>query len=154
RITFDEGSAEALPYAADSFDVVYACTLLEEVDADGTLAELVRVARPGGRVAVGVRAADRSQWTNLPLPASLKARVWRAGGGVGAGGCAAESLYRRFGQAGLTAIEGGPAWAWARLGDPWWRGTLEPQIRSTLAPDEDQAWRLAVEQAQVDGLPV
>jgi len=36
-------------------------------------------------------------------------------------GCADESLYQRFRSAGLQAIAGGPAWAWARLADAWWQ---------------------------------
>jgi SAM-dependent methyltransferase len=156
RILFDEGSAEALPYADDSFDIVYSSTVMEEVDADRMLGELVRVAKPGGRVAVAVRAVDRGQWTNLPLPAPLKDKVELPGGGPGVSkrGCADESLYRRFRQAGLIAIDGGPAWAWARPEDPWWLGNLQHQVRGALSQDEDRALLLAVRQAQAEGLPV
>jgi SAM-dependent methyltransferase len=155
RIALDEGSAEALPYADGSFDVVYSCTVMEEVDADRMLAELVRVAKPGGRVAVGVRAVDRPQWTNVPLPAALKEKLERPVdfAGKGARGCADESLYRRFGQAGLADVDGGPAWGWARLEDRWWRGLLH-MIRNALTPEEDEVWSRAVAQAQADGLPV
>jgi SAM-dependent methyltransferase len=156
RIVFDQGSAEALPYADDSFDIVYSSTVMEEVDADRMLGELVRVAKPGGRVAVVVRAADRGQWTNLPLPQLLKDKVEQPGGGPGVSerGCADESLYRRFRQAGLSAIDGGPAWAWARLDDRWWLGNLQHQVRGALSQDEDLAWLVAVRQAQAEGLPV
>ena len=47
-----EGNAEALPFRAHQFIVTVACTVLEEGDADRTLAELVRVTKPGGRVGV------------------------------------------------------------------------------------------------------
>jgi SAM-dependent methyltransferase len=156
RITFDEGSAEALPYADDAFDVVYSCTVMEEVDADRMLAEMVRVAKPGGRVAVGVRAVDRPQWTNLPLPPALKEKLERPldGAGVGARGCADESLYRRFGRAGLTAVSGGPTWGWARPEDRWWQGGLAHLIRNALTPEEHDAWSVALAQARADGLPV
>lgn len=155
RIIFKQGSAEALPFPDNAFNIVYSCTVMEEVDADRMLAELVRIAAPGGRVAVGVRAVDRGDWTNLPLPAPLKAKIEAgAGGAISARGCADASLYRRFQQAGLQAIEGGPAWAWARPTTAWWQDRVEPPIRSMLTPAEDQTWLRALQQAQADELPV
>lgn len=162
RLIFKQGSAEAVPFPDNAFDIVYSCTVMEEVDADRMLAELVRIAKPGGRVAVGVRAVDRGTWTNLPLPAALKAKleepvgVAGAGGGMSAQGCADASLYRRFQHAGLQAMEGGPAWAWnwARPDNVVWRSFLEQQIRDMLTPAEDQTWLHAMQQAQADGLPV
>jgi len=160
RLRFEKGSAEAVPFPDNTFDIVYSCTVMEEVDAERMLAELVRIAKPGGRVAVGVRAVDRSQWTNLPLPAPLKEKIERPGGRSGGGGgmhdhgCADESLYQRFRSAGLQAIAGGPSWAWARPADAWWQNNLAHQIRSILTPEEDQLWLHALQQAQVDGLPI
>lgn len=162
RLIFVQGSAEALPFPDNAFDIVYSCTVMEEVDADQMLAELVRIAKPGGRVAVGVRAVDRGLWTNLPLPAPLKAKIEAprgaagSGGGMSAQGCADDSLYRRFHTAGLQAIKGGPAWAWneIRPDNAWWRDGVEPQIRSILTPAEDQAWLGALRQAQADSFPV
>jgi SAM-dependent methyltransferase len=160
RLHVAVGSAEALPFPDHTFDIVYACTVLEEVDADRVLGEMVRIAKPGGRVAVGVRAVDRGQWTNLPLPAPLQAKIEApvgtagAGGGMHAQGCADASLYRRFHAAGLQAITGAPAWAWARPTTAWWQTNLEPLLRSLLTPEEDQTWQQALQQAQADGLPV
>jgi SAM-dependent methyltransferase len=160
RLLLQQGSAEAVPFPDNVFDIVYACTVMEEVNADRMLAEMVRIAKPGGRVAVGVRAVDRGQWTNLLLPAPLKAKIEApegaagAGGGMHARGCADASLYQRLQHAGLQAIEGGPAWAWARPTTAWWQTNLEPLLRSMLTPSEDQTWRCALQQAQVDGLPV
>src|SRR6185369_17818375 len=57
-IAFQEGNAEALPFPDNSVDVAVACTVLEEGDADRMLAEMVRVTRPGGRVAVLGRSID------------------------------------------------------------------------------------------------
>ena len=49
------GDAVGLPFAAGAFDRVIAAEVLEHVDADGAaLAELVRVLRPGGTLAVTV----------------------------------------------------------------------------------------------------
>ena len=49
------GDVDALPFDNGTFDVVTACTAVPHggVDRTAVLAELVRVVRPGGRVAVG-----------------------------------------------------------------------------------------------------
>lgn len=52
-IVFREGDARALPFAGASFDAVLAATVLAHIpDGEAALAEMVRVARPGGRVGV------------------------------------------------------------------------------------------------------
>lgn len=49
RIEYQRGSGEALPFGADSFDVVYCCDVLEHVnDLRRVIAETARVLRPGG----------------------------------------------------------------------------------------------------------
>lgn len=53
RIEFKTGDCRALPFADGSFDVALAVTTFAHVDGgEKGLAELVRVVRPGGRVAV------------------------------------------------------------------------------------------------------
>lgn len=48
-IEYESGSGEALPFGADSFDVVYCCDVLEHVDdLRQVVAETARVLRPGG----------------------------------------------------------------------------------------------------------
>ena len=74
-IEFREGNAETLPFPDDSFDVTVSCTVLEEVSADLALAEMVRVTRPGGRVAVAVRAEDVSTCINIHLRVDLKTKA-------------------------------------------------------------------------------
>ncbi len=50
-----EGDALALPFPDDSFDVVIISEVMEHIPDDrGVLAEMVRVLRPGGRLAVTV----------------------------------------------------------------------------------------------------
>ncbi|SCK40964.1 class I SAM-dependent methyltransferase [Streptomyces sp. WMMB 322] len=50
-----EGDALALPFPDDSFDVVIISEVMEHIHDDkGVLAEMVRVLRPGGRIAVTV----------------------------------------------------------------------------------------------------
>jgi demethylmenaquinone methyltransferase/2-methoxy-6-polyprenyl-1,4-benzoquinol methylase len=53
RVTFTEADAQALPFPADHFQLVTCAFGLRNVaDTDRGLREMVRVARPGGRVAI------------------------------------------------------------------------------------------------------
>jgi SAM-dependent methyltransferase len=102
-IAFREGNAEALPFADHSFHVTMACTVLEEGDANRMLAEMVRVTRPGGYVAVIVWGNDRHWLVNLEVGSALKAKVEAPTGLhiAAPGGCADTSLYCRMHDAGL-----------------------------------------------------
>jgi len=52
-ITFEVGDVQALPFPDNTFDVCRAERLLEHLpDAERALTEMVRVTRPGGRIAV------------------------------------------------------------------------------------------------------
>src|SRR5205085_5443287 len=106
-VDFRQGSAEALPFADDAFDVTMSMTVIEEVDAGQMLMEMVRVTKPVGRVAVISRAMDIPFMINLPLQAELRAKVNVPGllGSVAGRGCADASLYHRFHQAGLTRVK-------------------------------------------------
>ena len=61
RIRFAPGSATALPFPDQTFDCVFTITVLEECDAEQAIAEIMRVTRPGGRIAIVVRAIDLPQ---------------------------------------------------------------------------------------------
>ena len=152
-LTLQEGNAEALPLLDNSVDVAFACTVLEEGNADKMLAEMVRVTRPGGRVAVIVRALDASWWVNLPLKPALKAKVQAPGSmasGVAVGGCADASIYLRFHRAGLHRCTFSPHLVPVTKADP--RFTLFQQIYLTsLGPQEADDWRSAVAEAEADG---
>jgi SAM-dependent methyltransferase len=105
RISFQEGNAEAIPLADDSVDVALSFTVMEEGDADRMLSELVRVTRPGGRIAAIVRSLDMPWWTNAALGPALRAKVDIPGrGDVASAGCADASLYQRFRRAGLVGL--------------------------------------------------
>ena len=53
RVRFVEADAQALPFAADTFQIVTVAFGLRNVtDTDRGLAEMVRVTKPGGRVAI------------------------------------------------------------------------------------------------------
>lgn len=150
-IEFREGSAEAMPFPENSFDVAMSSTVIQRVDADRMLREMVRVTKPGGRVAVVGHAHDLPRWVNLELPAELKARVEAPGWASDRGhqlGCDDASLYRRFHQVGLTQIKMFPQFA---AFDESRLQSLQGEILPTLSPDAVQEWRKAVEQAEAAG---
>jgi demethylmenaquinone methyltransferase/2-methoxy-6-polyprenyl-1,4-benzoquinol methylase len=88
RISLETGRAEALPYAAESFDAVSFTYLLRYVaDPAATIAELARVIRPGGHMAsldfyVPPNVLWRAAWwayTRLVLPVAgwlFGGRAW------------------------------------------------------------------------------
>ncbi|HEV8042355.1 MAG TPA: class I SAM-dependent methyltransferase [Bryobacteraceae bacterium] len=61
------GSMTALPFLAESFDCAYATESLEHaVDIDAAVAEMCRVVKPGGRIAIIDKNA--AQWGRLKTP--------------------------------------------------------------------------------------
>lgn len=151
-ITFQEGNAEALPFPSDRFDVALSLTVLEEGDADRMLGELVRVTKPGGRVAAIVRGDDHPALSTVSLRPEIQAKAGRAvGAGAVAGGCADASLYRRFQSAGLMHVRKFPHLA--VYDDPQHVLTqfYQSRILSALTPDEAIEWQTAVTQAEAQG---
>jgi len=130
--------------------VVMSHTVMEECNADKMLDELIRVAKPGGRVGVMVRAVDmRSLW-NLPVSAAIKEKVEAPVPSVGIGGCADASLYRRFGQSGLVDLKLFPTTM--TVSDPegyTWK-YYEPYLFSMLSEAETAEWHAAKAQAIAD----
>ncbi len=62
RVSFVEGDAEQLPFAADEFDaVICECSLCTFPDKAQAVAEIRRVLRPGGRVALTDVTADHDR---------------------------------------------------------------------------------------------
>ena len=149
-ISFGPGNAEDLQFADNTFDVVMSHTVMEECNADKMLDELIRVAKPGGRVGVMVRAVDmRSLW-NLPVSAAIKEKVEAPVPSVGIGGCADASLYRRFGQSGLVDLKLFPPTM--TVSDPegyTWK-YYEPYLFSMLSEAETAEWHAAKAQAIAD----
>jgi ubiquinone/menaquinone biosynthesis C-methylase UbiE len=152
-IEFREGSAEALPFPDNSFDVIMSVTVIEEVDANRMLAEMVRVAKPGGRVAIVARAMDIPFLMNVRLRAELKAKVDAPGviGNVEATGCADASLYQRFQQVGLTQVKMFPQLAAISSSDTHVLQFMQDTLLAKLNQEEAQEWQTARSQAEAEG---
>ena len=152
-VEFREGSAEALPFPENSFDVTLSITVIEEVDARQMLAEMVRVTKPGGRVAVIARAMDMPFLINLPLQPELLAKIGAPGaiGSVATQGCADASLYRRFHEAGLTSVKMFPQL-------PAFAGSaasvlqfMQNALVGKLTEEEARQWQSARAKAEAEG---
>ena len=151
-VSFHEGSAEEMPFDDATFDVAFSSTVVQRVNADLMLPEMVRVTKPGGRVAVLGHAHDMNRWVNLPLGQELKMRIesppWVDDRGHPQG-CDDATLYRKFAQLGLTDLRMYPFIS--TFSDPGRLQFLEGGILPTLNPEEAAEWRTAVAQARADG---
>jgi ubiquinone/menaquinone biosynthesis C-methylase UbiE len=147
-IEFRDCDAQALPFADNSFEVVMSVTVIEETDADRMLAEMVRATKPGGRVAVISRAEDMASPMNLPLSASLKAKVEALVGQASPQGCADASLYRRVRQAGLTQVNMLPQLAAFDRADPTVLQFLQDNLLPRLTEEEVREWVSARTEAE------
>ena len=151
RIDFRSGNAETLPFSDGAFGCVFSVTVLEECDADKALAEMIRVARPGGRVAVVVRAIDLPQWWNLDLPEAVRRKITPPPRSVSPRGVADASLYRRMRRAGLVDLVSYPCLVTLDRPDgPIWR-YREDHVLSLLDADELPIWHAAREKAYAEG---
>jgi SAM-dependent methyltransferase len=152
RIRFAQGSALALPFADATFDCIFSVTVLEECDADAALAEMMRVARPGARIGIVVRAIDMPQWWNLALPAAVRAKADIPPQSVSPRGVADASLYARMRRAGLVDLRAFPALLTLdRPQGPIWR-YREDHVLSRLSRVETAVWEAARAAAARDGL--
>ena len=151
RIDFRPGNAEALPFADATFGCVFSVTVLEECNADTAIAEMIRVATPGARIAVAVRAIDLPQWWNLDLPDGIRRKVTPTPRSVGPGGVADASLYRRMRRAGLTDLVSYPCLITLDRPDgPIWR-YREDHVLSLLSAEELPVWHAARDKAAAEG---
>lgn len=68
-VTAVHGSGTSLPFPSDSFDVVFCVAVMHHVAAPGdvhqTVAEMVRVAKPSGRVVIWDHNPRNPYWRNL-----------------------------------------------------------------------------------------
>ncbi len=139
-ISFREGNAEALPFPDESFDASFSVTVIEECDADKHLAEMVRVTKPGGKVAIVARATDIPYVRNVQLAEQLKSKVQAAPGpvSVAPNGCADASLYQRFVTAGLSGLQMFPHFSTFDRSDLEILQAMENPLLSTLSQEEVQ----------------
>jgi ubiquinone/menaquinone biosynthesis C-methylase UbiE len=152
RISFREASATALPYEGATFDCAFSVTVLEECDADLAIAEMVRVVKPGGRVAVVVRAIDVGQWWNLDLPEGIAAKAAIPSQSVATTGVADRSLYRRMRQADLIDLQPFPSMITLDRPDgPIWR-YREDAVLPGLTSEELKSWQAAKAAARSEGV--
>jgi SAM-dependent methyltransferase len=152
EVEFREGNAESLPFPDNRFDAAISCTVLEEVNADRTIGEMRRVAKPGGKIAAVVRGTDMPWWVNIPLRAELKAKLEAPYGGVSEGRCGDASLYQRFRKAGLADVRMFPQWASFDESPEGLLGLfLQNLMTSHLSPQETAECRKAIDQAMAEG---
>jgi SAM-dependent methyltransferase len=156
-IRFVPGNAEALPFPDGAFGAVFSVTVIEECDADRAISEMVRVAAPGGRIGVVVRALDLPQWWNLDLPDSqdsvaIRRKITAPPQSVAGNGVADASLYRRMRRAGLGDLICFPFLVTLdQPGGPIWR-YREDHVLSLLTEAELAIWHAARAKAAEDGL--
>jgi ubiquinone/menaquinone biosynthesis C-methylase UbiE len=152
RIHFEPANAVALPFSDESFGCVFSVTVIEECDADKAIAEMVRVAQPGGRIGIIVRAIALPQWWSLELPQEIRRKVTPPPQSVGHGGVADASLYRRMRRAGLTDLTCFPFLVTLDRPDgPIWR-YREDHVLSLLTAEEREVWCAARTAAETDGV--
>jgi hypothetical protein len=131
---------------------VFSVTALEECDADRAIAEMMRVARPGGRVGVIVRAIDMPQWWSVAVPEPMRKKIETPPQSVSPRGVADASLYRRMRKAGLRDLVCYPALVTLdRPEGPIWR-FREDHVLSLFTAEEAELWRAARDAVGAEGL--
>ena len=149
-IEFRHGSGDSLPFPDQSFDVSMSFTVIQFVDADLMLQEMMRVTKPGGRIAVLARGDDRPNIINAPLRAELKAKAEAQRVDLANElGCGDASLYRRFHQAGLIQVKMFPQLV-TYSDQARWQNTQD-RIFPALSPEEAEEYQAGVAQAQAEG---
>jgi ubiquinone/menaquinone biosynthesis C-methylase UbiE len=75
RVHFAPASAMSLPYPDDEFDVVLSSLALHHTTVSQSLAEMVRVLKPGGRLAIADMAAPPA-WRSAPISWLMLLLAW------------------------------------------------------------------------------
>ncbi len=140
NVTVETGDVYALAYPDDSFDVVHAHQVLQHLsDPVGALAEMARVCRPGGLVAV--RDADYAAMTWYPADPALDRwlEVYHA---VARGNDAEPDAGRRLlawaNEAGLTdVVASASVWCFADdASRAWWGGLWAERLQTSALGEQ------------------
>jgi ubiquinone/menaquinone biosynthesis C-methylase UbiE len=151
-IGWREGNAEALPFDDDSFDVTFAVTVMEEVNAKRMLADMIRVTKPGGRIGVIVRALDLPRPTSVPLRPELKLKCEAPPPAAGSeGSCSSLELYRHFHQAELSDVCVFPDFTVFNVSNGVVETFLHQGRQALLTSEENKEWQNACDLAVKDG---
>lgn len=149
NLKFQEGSVYALPFAADSFDVVFAHQVFQHLsDPVAAFAEARRVLRPSGIVAV--RDSDYSCFSWAPrLPGldawlALYRRIARANGAEPDAGPMLKRWARAAGFDDITVSSS--TWTFSNAEDrAWWGGTWAERSVASNYAEQAKAYGFATE---------
>jgi SAM-dependent methyltransferase len=148
RLQFRHGNAEAIPFEADSFDLVLTYTVLEECDAEKVLAEIFRVLKPGGRVGVVVRAIDIPMFWHLPIDPAIASKVKVPNVSISARGYGDASLPVRLGKTGYVDVQYWPTfYGTANALSPHWAIYRSSVAPPNLSSEDLPTWHAAHEEA-------
>ena len=138
RVELAAGDVFALPFEDGAFDVVHAHQVIQHVDEPvAALAEMRRVARPGGTVAVRDAVYSAMSWFPRPEGMDLWLSVYtataRANGGEPDAG---NRLLAWTRQAGLTqVVASASTWCFATERDrEWWSATWAERCLTSFGP--------------------
>lgn len=152
RIKLLHGDAEAISLEDCSFDVVLTYTVLEECDANKVLAEIFRVLKPGGRVAVVVRAVDIPMFWHLPVDPAIVSKVNVPNVLISAKGCGDASLPERLSEVGYMNVQYWPSfYGTANARSPHWAVYRSIVAPPNLTSEDLPKWQAAHEEAARTG---
>jgi SAM-dependent methyltransferase len=148
---FHVGDAHRLPFPDDSFDAARANRVFHDLDAPAALAEMVRVCKPGGVVAIAEPEADTFVF-DLPGRALTRRLVHFLTDGFRSGWIARQ-LPARFREAGLEDVR----WVPAALALPFpvtegFRGGFAAAVEAgVVTAAEFEAWWAQLAAAHAEG---
>jgi ubiquinone/menaquinone biosynthesis C-methylase UbiE len=159
RVEFREGSALQLPFPDGSFDAVLCVTVLSHVPGgEGTIPELARVLRPGGRLGIFDLDTDMTAFTHADR-ALTRRIVAAASDALAVDGWLARRLPLFFRQAGLVDIrvrgffplETDPRGFYANLAE---RSADAALKAGAISDSERSAWLETLHAEQAHGLVI
>jgi SAM-dependent methyltransferase len=146
------GDAEAIPLEDCSYDLILTYTVLEECEANKALSEILRVLKPGGRVAVVVRAVDIPVFWHLPTDSAILSKVNVPNVMVSANGCGDASLPERLREVGYANVQYWPSfYGTANPQSPHWGVYQKIVAPPNLSSEELPKWQAAHQEAAKTG---